>query len=141
MLNIVVRKVTGRFYEVKCELSMIHDHALTISNEKQPTSAYTHTSIYCNINSVACYMLRPPIVAILREEFFEGYCYRPLHLRTGVQLIAYCPSLSSVNLADFFHGNLHERSLQGQRPTTPAATRNQHTHTWFMGFYLADFYC
>jgi hypothetical protein len=28
---------------------------------------------YCIINSVAYYMFRPPIVAIFREVFFEGY--------------------------------------------------------------------
>jgi hypothetical protein len=29
--------------------------------------------IYCSISSVASYMFRPPIVAIFREVFFEGY--------------------------------------------------------------------
>jgi len=28
-------------------------------------------SVYCIINSVACYMFRPHIVAIFREMFFE----------------------------------------------------------------------
>jgi len=28
---------------------------------------------YCIINSVACYMFRPSIVAIFREVFFERY--------------------------------------------------------------------
>ena len=27
--------------------------------------------MYCVINSVACYMFRPPIVVIFREVFFE----------------------------------------------------------------------
>jgi len=30
-------------------------------------------SIYYVINSVACYMFRPPNVAISMEMFFEGY--------------------------------------------------------------------
>jgi len=29
--------------------------------------------IYCVMDSVACYTFRPPIVAIFRTIFFEGY--------------------------------------------------------------------
>ena len=50
---------------------MIHDHAL-IHYEKK-TSAYTNMYIYCIIKSVASYMFRPPIVAIFRNVFLEGY--------------------------------------------------------------------
>ena len=31
--------------------------------------------IYYTVISVACYMFRPPIVAIFKEVFFEGYIY------------------------------------------------------------------
>ena len=39
----------------------------------RPTSAYTGMCIYCITNSLAPYMFRPPVVAIFRELFFEGY--------------------------------------------------------------------
>ena len=38
-----------------------------------PESAYTDLKIYCIMNSLASYMLRPPILSIFREVFFEGY--------------------------------------------------------------------
>jgi hypothetical protein len=42
--------------------------------EIRPTSAYADMYILMYIiNSVASYMFRPPIVAIFREVFFEGY--------------------------------------------------------------------
>ena len=31
--------------------------------------------IYYTVISVACYMFRPPIVAIFKEVFFGGYIY------------------------------------------------------------------
>jgi hypothetical protein len=41
--------------------------------ETRPKSIYKNMQIYCCINSVASYMFRPPVVAIFREAFFEGY--------------------------------------------------------------------
>ena len=41
--------------------------------ETKPTAAYTSVYIYCVINSIACCMFRPTIVAIFRAVFFEWY--------------------------------------------------------------------
>jgi len=52
---------------------MIHDHALMMIHY-QKYDQQVHIQI-CNfiINSVACYMFRPSVVAIFRELFVEVY--------------------------------------------------------------------
>jgi hypothetical protein len=39
--------------------------------EIRPASTFTDMQVYCVIDSVACYMFRPPIVSIFREMFSE----------------------------------------------------------------------
>jgi len=50
-----------------------------------------------------------------------------------VQLIAYCPPLSSVNLKDFFQGNLHGNPCKA-RDTLLRLPREINAHTWFRVF-------
>ena len=47
-------------------LQELHVHEITFNEKKN------QVQIYCIINCVACYMFRPPIVAIFREVFLEG---------------------------------------------------------------------
>jgi hypothetical protein len=53
---------------------MIHDHALMIHYEKHNQQAHIKKDKFTVLqNSIASYMFWPPIVAIFREVFFEGY--------------------------------------------------------------------
>jgi hypothetical protein len=40
---------------------------------KKPTRACTNMYIYFIVNCVSCYMFQPPVMAIVREVFFERY--------------------------------------------------------------------
>ena len=53
--------------------------------ENKKTSAYTNTHIYCSRNSVASYMFRLPIVAIIREVVFEVYTYITWNVKTNIK--------------------------------------------------------
>jgi hypothetical protein len=55
---------------------MIHDCALMIHYEKYDQPVHIHVQMcksFVIINSVACYMFRPPIVAIFRDVILEVY--------------------------------------------------------------------